>query len=382
MTSAPKVDGSGRPIWLYCGLTYRCPLACATCNNPIDLDRYQRHELSTDEWKKVLGEARELGTLQVGFCGGEPTLREDLEALVGEARRIGLYSNLITGGTVLDLARLSALKAVGLNQVRLALPSSDRATTEILCGAPALDAKLDCARAVKALGLGLVLTVPVNRYNIDQTADIIALAERLDADFVEFAEVRPTHWSAANRVRLLPTTDQVRRSQGVVAAARDRLKGQLTIYAAVSDLSAEALDSETPARPQACRNDWGTVRMSVAPDGTAWPCRDAGIIENIDFPNVRDHSLVTIWHEHAAFNGFRGQAWMKKPCTSCADRSVDFGGCRCQAYRLTGDAANADPACTLAPAHDQFLSERDKAEASLEGRTPLIYRPVDRESML
>jgi pyrroloquinoline quinone biosynthesis protein E len=371
MSETAKVDGSRRPVWLYCVLTYRCPLACATCHDPLDHEPFGAAELDTADWKRVLGEARALGALQVAFCGGEPAIRDDLEDLVAEASRLGLYGNLITGGSDLDASRLSALKRAGLNQVRLDLPSSSAETTALLCGTPALETKLACARDVKAAGLPLGLTVPVCRQNIDQTDEIISLAEDLGADFLEFAEVRPVHLVAVNQAALLPTPEQSRASEEIIAAARDRLKGRMAFYVSLSDHTANGLGGEGAGRPQACRNDWATVRLTVAPDGTAWPCRDAGVIENIAFPNVRDRSLNDIWHDDPAFNGFRGIEWMKPPCRSCDDRSVDYGGCRCQAYRLTGDAANADPSCCRSSGHVRFRAE---GNAAWSGETSLEYR--------
>jgi pyrroloquinoline quinone biosynthesis protein E len=269
MSETAKVDGSRRPVWLYSVLTYRCPLACATCHDPLDHERFGDAELDTAEWTRVLGEARALGALQVAFCGGEPAMRDDLEDLVAEASRLGFYGNLITGGGNLDASRLSALKRAGLNQVRLNLPSSSAETTALLCGAPALESKLACARDVKAAGLALGLTVPVCRQNIDQTEDLISLAEDLGADFLEFAEVRPVHLVAVNQAALL------------------------------------------------------------------------------------------------------GTDWMKPPCRSCDDQSVDFGGCRCQAFRLTGDPANADPACCRSSRHILFRAEENVAWT---GETSLDYR--------
>ncbi len=334
-----KVDGSRTPIWLYCALTYRCPLACANCPNPLDFGRYAEAELATAEWLRVLEEARALGTLQVAFTGGEPILRDDLEFLIDKARELHLYSNLVTSGVGLDGFRASALKDAGLNQVRISLQAGNREQLDALTGAPAFDQKIAAARAVKSAGLALLITITLCRDTIEQLPDILSLAERLEADTVEVTQVRPIAWAARNRAALTPSREQLAAARACVADTGERLK----IYA--------ALDDGASGRPQLCRNDWGTVRLTVSPDGTALPCRDAVVIRDLDFPTVREHGLDWIWHKSPAFNRFRGSEWMAAPCRDCAEKTVDYGGCRCQAYQLTGDAAGADPACALAPDH-------------------------------
>lgn len=301
--SEPRLDGQRAPVWLVCALT--------------DFVRHGARELDTGEWKRVLGEARALGALHVGFGGGEPLLRDDLEALIGTARDLGFYTNLITGGVPLDGQRLAAMKAAGLNQVRISLQAGDR--------------KLAAARQVKALGLALVLGVAVCRDTIDRIPDILALAEDLGADALDVTQ--------ANRATPPPGGEQITRAREHLAAAAGRLKIHV------------ALDDGGSGRPQLCRNDWGTVRLGVEADGTALPCRDAGVIRTIAFPNVRAHSLAWIWHRSPAFNAFRGDHWMKPPCRDCAEKTLDHGGCRCHAYLLTGDAANPDPRCALSPSH-------------------------------
>ncbi|MDP6236931.1 MAG: pyrroloquinoline quinone biosynthesis protein PqqE [Alphaproteobacteria bacterium] len=350
-----KVDGSRTPVWLYCALTYRCPLACATCPNPLDFERYAEAELATAEWLRVLEEARALGTLQVAFTGGEAILRDDLEVLIDKARELQLYSNLITGGVGLDSPRAVALKDAGLNQVRISLPAGDREHVDALTGAPAFDQKIAAARAVKAAGLPLLFTITLCRDTIEQLPDILSLAERLGANMVEVTQVRPTTWAARNREALSPSREQLAATRTWIADASQRLK----IFT--------ALDDGDSGRPQLCRNDWGTVRLTVSPDGTALPCRDAVAIGDLAFPNVREHDLDWIWHRSPAFNRFRGSDWMKVPCRDCPDKTVDYGGCRCQAYQLTGDAANADPACALAPDHDLAWPQAGS-------RTPLVHR--------
>ena len=87
-----------QPLWLLAEITYRCPLHCAFCYNPTNYADYTKNELGTEEWIKVLRDARKLGALQLGISGGEPLLRDDIEDIVIEANHLGYYSNLITSG--------------------------------------------------------------------------------------------------------------------------------------------------------------------------------------------------------------------------------------------------------------------------------------------
>lgn len=357
-----KVDGSRTPIWLYCALTYRCPLACATCANPLDFARYEEAELATAEWLRVLEEARALGTLQVAFTGGEAVLRDDLEALIDKARELQLYSNLITSGVGLDGSRVAALKDAGLNQVRISLQAGDRERLEAVTGAPAFDHKIAAARAVKAADLPLLITITLCRDTIEQLPETLSLAERLEADAVEVTQARPIAWAAHNRAALAPSRQQLATARACVADASQNRQ----IYA--------ALDDGATGRPQLCRNDWGTVRLTVSPDGSALPCRDANVIGDIDFPNIREHDLAWIWHQSPAFNRFRGTDWMAAPCRDCDEKTVDYGGCRCQAYQLTGKAGAADPACAMAESHDLAWPEPNAPQ-------PLVYRGELAETM-
>ncbi|MFQ5619007.1 MAG: pyrroloquinoline quinone biosynthesis protein PqqE [Rhodospirillales bacterium] len=369
-----NLDGQGKPLWLCCELTYRCPLKCVWCNNPLDFDRY-RDELDTDEWKRVLAEGRTLGALQLGLTGGEPAMRRDLEDLVAEASRLGYYTNLITSGMNLDKDRLAAMKEAGLNQIQLSIQSPDPAMTEALVGARALERKLEIARDIKALGFPMVLNVPVCRDSIDQTPEILAMAEDLEVDYLEYVQIQYYNWALLNRAELLPSEAQLRRAETAVMAARERLAGRMTIYFVVPDYYASTMAGpERAGQPKACMNGWGSIHLTIAPDGAALPCQEARVIPGLDFPSVRDHGLGWIWHESPAFNKFRGDAWMKEPCQSCDDKPTCFGGCRCQAYLLSGDPANADPACTRSPHHHVIAAA--VAEAGRPGhlRQPLVYR--------
>ncbi|MDP3872564.1 MAG: pyrroloquinoline quinone biosynthesis protein PqqE [Methyloversatilis sp.] len=364
--SVVRLDGEGKPLWLVLELTYRCPLKCPWCSNPVDYAGDGRNELDTAEWKGVLREGRELGALQLGFTGGEPLLRDDLEELVAEAHRLGYYTNLITSGIGLTEARLAALKAAGLNQIQLSLQSSNRTLTDTLVGARAFDLKVKVAHLIKAFGFPMVLNVPVFRQNIDQVNEILALAEDIGVDYLEFANIQYYNWALINRDELMPTRTQIEAAELAVQAARERLGERMTIYFVIPDYYEE--------RPKACMNGWGAIHLTIAPDGAAMPCQEARTITGLEFPSVREKSLAWLWNESPTFRKFRGDEWMNEPCRSCSEKEEDFGGCRCQAFLLTGDAGNTDPACARSP-HHHLISEA-VARAHEPGRTihPLVMR--------
>lgn len=358
-----RLDGQGIPLWLCMEVTYRCPLQCPWCNNPLDYDTYRKHELSTDEWFRVLHEGREMGALQIGLTGGEPMMRDDIVEITAEAGRLGYYTNLITGGIGLTKDKLEALKEAGLNQIQLSIQSCDPAITNKLIGADAHDKKMQVARDIKALDFPLSLNVPVCRESIDQTKEILDMCEEVEADYLEYVQIQYYNWALHNRDELLPTKEQVKRSEQLVNEARERLGKKMTIYFVVPDYHDKF--------PKACMNGWGAIHLTIAPDGTAMPCQEARAIKEIDFPSVRDHDLSWIWHESPAFNLYRGEDWMKEPCRSCDDKEKDVGGCRCQAYLLTGDATNTDPVCYKSPHH--YIVEEAITEASRPGRNTLPY---------
>lgn len=359
------LDGQGKPMWLVLELTYRCPLKCVWCSNPIDFDQYASKELSTEEWKRVMREGRELGALQLGFTGGEPMLRDDIEELVEEAERLGYYTNLITSGVGLTLERLRALKKVGLKQIQLSIQSAERALTNKLVGATVHDLKIDVAKLIKAEGFPMVLNVPVFRQNIDQAEEILAMAEEIGVDYLEFANIQYYNWALLNRDELLPTREQMERAEAAVAKAREHLGDKMTIYFVIPDYF------ET--RPKACMNGWGTIHLTIAPDGAALPCQEARVIEGLEFPTVKEHSLKWLWEESPLFQKFRGDEWMSKPCRTCDEKEKDFGGCRCQAFLLTGDASNTDPACAKSPYHYVIEMAVSNSRKSREHK-PLILR--------
>jgi len=364
--SVVRLDGQGKPLWLVLELTYECPLKCPWCSNPVDYARRKGEELTTAEWKRVLREGRELGALQLGFTGGEPLLRDDIEELVADATALGYYTNLITSGVGLTEARLLKLKEAGLKQIQLSLQSSERELTDRLVGARVFDLKLQVARMIKAHGFPMVLNVPVFRHNIEQVADILDLAADIGVDYLEFANIQYYNWALVNRDELMPTRAQIEAAERAVQRARERLGDRMTIYFVIPDYY--------EGRPKACMNGWGAIHLTIGPDGAAMPCQEARAIEGLDFPTVREKSLAWLWNESPTFRKFRGDEWMREPCRSCSDKETDFGGCRCQAFLLTGDAANTDPACSRSPHH--HLIEEAVERAHSPGRTlvPLVMR--------
>jgi len=364
--SVVRLDGQGKPLWLVLELTYECPLKCPWCSNPVDYARRKGEELTTAEWKRVLREGRELGALQLGFTGGEPLLRDDIEELVADATALGYYTNLITSGVGLTEARLLKLKEAGLKQIQLSLQSSERELTDRLVGARVFDLKLQVARMIKAHGFPMVLNVPVFRHNIEQVADILDLAADIGVDYLEFANIQYYNWALVNRDELMPTRAQIEAAERAVQRARERLGDRMTIYFVIPDYY--------EGRPKACMNGWGAIHLTIGPDGAAMPCQEARAIEGLDFPTVREKSLAWLWNESPTFRKFRGDEWMREPCRSCSDKETDFGGCRCQAFLLTGDAANTDPACSRSPHHHLIQEAVERAHSPGRTLVPLVMR--------
>ncbi|MGB0636866.1 MAG: pyrroloquinoline quinone biosynthesis protein PqqE [Gammaproteobacteria bacterium] len=354
---------SGMPLWLLAELTYRCPLQCPYCSNPLEIASY-KNELSTDDWLKVLREARKLGAMQLGLSGGEPLVRKDLELIVKEGADLGYYSNLITSGVGMDEERVVALKEAGLDHIQISFQASDRELNDFLGGTSSFQHKLDMARAVKANKYPMVLNIVIHRQNIDHIEDILKMTAELKADYVELASTQYYGWSALNVDSLLPSREQLERAESIAHAYQDQYKDKMRILYVVPDYY------ET--RPKACMNGWGSVFLTIAPDGRALPCHAAATIPDIEFPNVKDHSIEHIWNNSGAFNKFRGFGWMKDPCRTCPEKEKDFGGCRCQAFKLTGDASNADPVCSKS-SHHQLLSDK---VASLQDVHQLQGAPI------
>jgi pyrroloquinoline quinone biosynthesis protein E len=358
-----------RPYTLVAELTYRCPLRCVYCSNPLDWPRHA-DALGTDDWLRIFAEAEALGVVQLNLTGGEPLLRNDLERLVEGARRLDLYTNLITSGIPLARERLARLKALGLDNVQVSIQDVTREASDRIAGRRAFDRKLEVARWVKELGFPLTLNIVLHRENLDRVAEMIALAESLAADRLELANTQYLGWALVNRRMLLPTRAQLDAAREVARAARTRLQGRMEVLFVTPDYYAEL--------PKACMDGWGRRFLVVAPDGLVLPCHAAHTLPGLAFDSARTRPLADIWRRSPAFAAFRGEAWMPEPCRSCERRAVDFGGCRCQAYHLTGDAAATDPACSLAPAHALIEAARAEALAPVDTVTYRTARATER----
>jgi pyrroloquinoline quinone biosynthesis protein E len=344
------------PLALLAELTHRCPLACPYCSNPLDLSRASA-ELDTPTWKRVLGEAAALGVLQVHFSGGEPLARRDLVELVGHATEVGLYANLITSGISLEADRLTALIAAGLEHVQLSIQDADTASGDRIAGLTGAQvAKRQVARLVREAGLPLTVNAVVHRQNLDRLDETIELAVALGADRLEVAHVQYYGWALRNRRALLPSRDQLDAATATVETARARLQGVIVIDYVLPDYYAH--------RPKACMGGWGRRFLNITPTGKVLPCHAAETLPGLRFPNVAEANLSEIWYRAPAFERFRGTGWMPEPCRSCDRREIDWGGCRCQAFALTGDGGRTDPACALSPDHELLVAARDDADAS------------------
>lgn len=354
------------PLWLLAELTYACPLQCPYCSNPLNIAEH-RNELDTETWLRVMREARKLGATQLGFSGGEPLVRQDLEVLIAEARRLGYYTNLITSGVGMDEDRIRAFREAGLDHIQVSFQASSAGLNDFIAGTEAFEHKKEMARLVKKYGYPMVLCFVLHRKNEDQIEDILELAVALNADYVELATTQYYGWAFHNREQLLPTRAQLAHAEQVAKAYQERLKGRMKIYYVIPDYYEN--------RPKRCMDGWGSVFLNIAPDGTALPCHAARQLPGLDFPNVRDHAVEWIWYQSPAFNRFRGFDWMKEPCRSCPEREKDLGGCRCQAYMLTGDAANADPVCDKSPHHHKVTEVVERVQ-QLAGTPAFEAKPV------
>jgi len=336
------------PLALLAELTHRCPLRCPYCSNPVELARASE-ELTTEEWTRALREAAALGCLQVHLSGGEPTVRRDLAEIVAAAREAGLYTNLITAGVTLDEARLASLVAAGLDHVQLSVQDAEAEGAERIGGFKGAHArKGEAARLVRAAGLPLTLNAVVHRQNLHNLPALIDLALAWGAARIEVAHVQYYGWALQNRAALLPPRAMLEVATRVVEEARARLRGRLVLDYVVPDYHA--------VRPKACMGGWGRRFLAISPRGDVLPCHAAESIPGMRFPNLRDTSLREAWLHSDAFNRFRGTAWMPSPCRGCEHAERDWGGCRCQAAALLGDAAQTDPACALSP-HHAMLAE-------------------------
>ena len=353
------------PLWLLAEITYRCPLHCVFCYNPLNYAANKK-ELSTEQWKDVLRQARKLGAAQLGFSGGEPLVRDDLEELIGEAHQLGYYTNLITSGVGMTEARISTMKELGLDHIQLSFQDSTKEMNDFLSSTKTFDLKSRVAALIKKYDYPMVLNVVLHRYNLDHIGRIIEMAVEMGVEYLELANTQYYAWASVNREQLMPTREQLVRAEATVQEYRAKLGNKLKLLFVVPDLFED--------KPKACMNGWGSVFFAVAADGSALPCHAAQSIPGLTFPNVTEQSLHDIWHHSDAFNAFRGYEWMKEPCRSCPEKEKDFGGCRCQAFALTGDARNADPVCGKSPQDDvvkQIVLQTNNRPVE---EKPLVFR--------
>jgi pyrroloquinoline quinone biosynthesis protein E len=353
------------PLALIAELTHRCPLHCVYCSNPLELQN-RANELDTAAWTRVFLEAAKLGVLQADLTGGEPLARADILDLVRVARSAGLYVNMITSGLPLDEARLAKLIEAGLDHIQLSFQGANPQTAEEISGTKSHAQKLRVLEWLGKVRVAVTLNFVIHRGNIEQIEDMLKIAESSSATRVEFANVQYYGWAFANRERLLPTREQLDRSLAAIKSAQERLRGKIRIEYVVPDYYAKY--------PKPCMGGWGRKLMLITPTGDALPCHAAQIIPGLQFENVKDRPLGEIWENSAAFQKFRGEDWMQQPCKTCDRREQDFGGCRCQALLLEGDAAATDPVCSLAPTRpkvDAIVAAINSAEPT-KAHSPVL----------
>ena len=350
------------PLALIAEITHRCPLHCVYCSNPMQLSATQS-ELSTEEWASVFREAGKLGMLHAHFTGGEPLARSDLTELIAAAHAAGLYTNLITSGIGLGEQRLQALVTARLDHIQISFQDSRESEANWIAGAKAHAHKIELSRAIRRYKIAFTVNLVVHRQNLDHLEEMIAFIEQLSPERVEIAHTQYYGWALANRAALMPTRAQVERAVTIVADAEKRLAGRIRIDSVVPDYYAKY--------PKACMGGWGRRLMLVNPAGKVLPCHAAEVIPGLSFESVRDKTLEWIWQESPSFRRFRGEDWMPEPCRSCERRTEDFGGCRCQALLLAGDATFTDPACSLAPSHNLVESAVREANVSALAAQPV-----------
>ena len=348
-----------RPYNLVAELTYRCPLRCPYCSNPVDFADV-RDGLDADAWTRVFREAAELGVIHAGLTGGEPSARADLDTIVKGAADAGLYAHLVTSGRPITPDGLGRLAELGLRSVQLSFQDARREESDRIGGTESFEAKLAIARATRELGLALVINVVLHRENLARTGEVVALARELDAQRLELANVQLHGWARENRAALLPSKQQLEDAAAVVARERT-VSGALEIVFVLPDHWSQ--------RPKPCMGGWGRKTIVVAPDGLVVPCHEARTLPGLEFWKASERGLAECWSDAPGMNAYRGEAWMREPCRSCDARERDFGGCRCQAFHLAGDAAQTDPACELSPARETMLRAREDA-----GEAPASWR--------
>jgi PqqA peptide cyclase len=356
------------PLALIAELTHRCPLHCVYCSNPLELAAVSS-ELSTGQWIDVFQQSGKLGVLHAHFTGGEPLARPDLTELIAGARTAGLYTNLITSGIGLAEARLQALVDAGLDHIQLSFQDSREGAANWIAGAKAHGHKIELSRIIRRHKIAFTVNLVIHRQNIDHIEEMVSFIEQLSPDRMEIAHTQYYGWALRNRAALLPTREQLEKAVEAVSAAEKRLAGRIRIDSVVPDYYARF--------PKACMGGWGRRLMLINPSGKVLPCHAAEVIPGLSFENVREQTLESIWQDSASFQRFRGEEWMPEPCRSCDRRTEDFGGCRCQALLLTGNANATDPACSLAPAH--HIIESAVAEAN---SSAAISQPVSAASFV
>ncbi len=352
------------PMWLLAELTYACPLQCPYCSNPLELSASRKNELSTEEWLDVFQQARKLGAVQLGFSGGEPLVRTDLLELMTAANDLGFFCNLITSAVGLDKEKIQQFKRAGLRHIQISFQGSEPESNQFFGGTDSFEHKLAMAKAVIDADIALGLNFVLHRHNIDQIEEFLHQAHNIGAEFVELANSQYYGWALHNRDALMPTRAQVEEGLRVTNAFKAK-HPKMNVFYVTPDYFEE--------RPKKCSNGWGTTFLTVNPDGEVLPCQGAKVIPNIEFPNVREHSLKSIWRESDLFTHFRGTDWMKEPCRSCPEKEQDLGGCRCQAYMLTQDPYAADPICSKSPHHHIITEAVDKAELE-HNKEQLVFR--------
>ena len=354
-----------RPYTLIAELTYRCPLRCPYCSNPVDFAD-NKDELTTDEWCRVLGEAEELGVVQLHLTGGEPLARKDLELIAARGRALGLYVNLVTSGIPLARERLVRLAEAGVDHVQVSVQSSREELADEVAGYAGHAKKLEVMRWVKELGLPLTMNVVLHRANLGEIDALVALAEEVGADRLELANTQYVSWALSNRDVLLPSREQLEEAAAKAAPHRERLRGKMDVLFVKPDYFGTT--------PKACMDGWARRFVQIVPDGRVVPCHAATSITSLRFDDVRRQPLRAIWESSPALVAYRGEAWMPEPCRSCDRREIDFGGCRCQAFALTGDAGATDPACQLSPHHGVIDAAHVVRAGAGAGARRYIYR--------
>jgi PqqA peptide cyclase len=354
------MNNYSHPLALIAEITHRCPLHCVYCSNPLEMTA-RNEELATADWLRVFREAAALGVLHLHLTGGEPLARPDLVEMIDGARDAKLYTNLITSGVGLSRERLQQLVDSGLDHIQLSFQDSEEGSANWIAGARVHAHKLELAELIRRQRIAFTVNLVVHRQNIDHLEKMIAALEALKPDRMEIAHAQYYGWALKNRSALLPTKAQLDRALAVVAAAEERMRGRVRIDMVIPDYHGRF--------PKACMGGWGRQLMLIDPAGRALPCHAAGVIPGMHFDNVREHALGWIWRDSSAFQKFRGEDWMPEPCRSCDRRTEDFGGCRCQAFLLTGDATATDPVCELAPLH-QIIEDAVREDAAQKNAIP------------